>query len=82
MLFRSCQNADYLNAHGSQAKRATVCLYAIGIIFVLISFGDSFVKKSEVTTLMNVGNDGSAFKDAVKILKHSGVILDDNHAKF
>ena len=31
---------------------------------------------------MNVGNDGSAFKDAVKILKHSGVILDDNRAKF
>ena len=78
----NCENADYLNAHGSQAKRATVCLYAIGIIFVLISFGDSFVKKSEVTTLMNVGNDGSAFKDAVKILKHSGVILDDNRAKF
>ena len=77
-----CQNADYLNAHGSQAKRATVCLYAIGIIFVLISFGDSFVKKSEITTLMDVGNDGPAFKDAVKILKHSGVILDDNRAKF
>ena len=77
-----CQNADYLDAHGSKAKRATVCLYAIGIIFVLISFGDSFVKKSEVTTLMAVGNDGPAFKDAVKILKHSGVILDDNRAKF
>ena len=25
---------------------------------------------------MHVGNDGSAFKDAVKFLKHSGVILD------
>ena len=77
-----CQNADYLDAHGSKAKRATVCLYAIGIIFVLISFGDSFVKKGEVTTLMAVGNDGPAFKDAVKVLKHSGVILDDNRAKF
>ena len=32
---------------------------------------------STVTTLMNVGNDGPAFKDAVKFLKHSGVILDE-----
>ena len=30
---------------------------------------------------MHVGNDGPAFKDAVKILKHSGVILDER-AKF
>ena len=78
----NCQNTEYFEAHRSKAKRATVCLYAIGIIFVLISFGDHFVKKSVVTTLMAVGNDGPAFKDAVKILKHSGVILDDNRAKF
>lgn len=77
----NCQNADYLNAHGSPAKQATVCLYGIGIVFVLVSFGDNFVDKSEVTTLMRVGNDGPAFKDAVKILKHSDIILDE-HAKF
>jgi len=78
----NCENADYLNAHGSKAKRSTVCLYAVGIIYVLVSHGDSFVNKNVVTTLMNVGKEGPAFKDAVKILKHSGVILDDNRAKF
>ena len=78
----NCENADYLNAHGSKAKRATVCLYAIGTIYVLVSHGDSFVSKDVVTDLMEVGNEGPAFKDAVKILKHSGVIFDDNRARF
>ena len=73
----NCQNTRFLEAHGSPAKRATVCLYGISILFVLVSFGDNFVKKSEVTTLMHVGNDGPAFKDTVKFLKHFGVILDE-----
>ena len=73
----NCQNTEFLEAHGSPAKRATVCLYGIGILFVHVSFGNNFVKKSEVTTLMNVGSDGPAFKDAIKFLKHSGVILDE-----
>lgn len=71
----NCQNTEFLEAHGSPAKHATVCFYGIGILFVLVSFGNNFVEKSEVTTLMNVGSDGPAFKDALKFLKHSGVIL-------
>ena len=73
----NCQNTEYLEAHGSQAKRTTVCLYGIGILFVLVSYGNNVVKKSDVTLLMNVGRDGPAFKDAIKFLKHSGVILDE-----
>ena len=44
-------------------------------LFVLVSFGDYFVDKSEVTTLMHVGNDGPAFKDVVKFVNHSGVLV-------
>ena len=73
----NCQNTEYLEAHGSKAERTTVCLYGIGILFVLASFGNVFVAKSEVILLMHVGRDGPAFKDAVKFLKHSGVILDE-----
>ena len=69
----NCQNTEYLEAHRSQAKRTTVCLYGIGILFVLASYGNDFVKKSDVMLLMHVGRDGPAFKDAVKFLNHSGV---------
>ena len=71
----NCQNTEYLEAHGSKAKRATVCLYAIGILFVLASYGNNFVPKGEVTSLMNVGRDGPAFKDAINFLNHSGVLV-------
>ena len=77
MSLFSCENTDFLNAHGNHAKRATVCLYSVGIIFVLVSHGDNYVDKKVVTTLMNVGDDGPAFKDAVKYLKHLGVIMDE-----
>ena len=72
----NCQNTEFLEAHGSPAKRPTICLYGIGILFVLVSFGNNFVNKSEVMTLMDVGSNGPAFKDAIKFLKHSGVVLD------
>ena len=71
----NCQNTEYLEAHGSQAKRTTVCLYGIGILFVLASYGNVFVAKSDVTSLMHVGRDGPAFKDAVKFLNHCGVLV-------
>ena len=70
----NCQNTEYLEAHGSKAKRTTVCLYGIGTLFVLASYGNNFVPKSDVTLLMHVGHNGPAFKDAVKFLNHSGVL--------
>ena len=70
----NCHNHEYLEAHGSKDERTTVCLYALGIIFVLTSYWDVFVSKNDVTSLMNVRRDGPAFKDACKFLNHLGVL--------
>ena len=70
----NCQNNEYLEAHGSEDERTTVCLYVLGILFVLASYGDVFVAKGDVTSLMNVGQDGPAFKDACEFLNHLGVL--------
>ena len=33
----NCHQHEYLEAHQSKDDRATVCLYALGIVFILIS---------------------------------------------
>ena len=62
----NCHQHEYFEAHGSKDECATVCLYTLGIIFILTSNGNVFVAKSDITSLMNVGQDGPAFKDACK----------------
>ena len=74
MNIYNCHQHEYLEAHGDKDERATVCLSALGIIFILTSYGDVFVVKQDVTLLMNVGQDEPALKDACKFVSRLGVL--------